>query len=149
MQTVEAVDRLLGEYSRFKCIASQVVQRVVNPIELAIALSSLIWKHKGGRWSRQTTYASHASGDVTRRENAAQSANAELMGRQKHHQLLHENSAQGVTTETNAIGANAECLYKYIPVTITGLKGRRAVLAFLKEGSKASLIEEELAENWD
>lgn len=77
----------------------------------------------------------------------------------RHHPLLHttENisttaaAAVAATPTTQSVNAiktsDDQCLYKYIMVTIEGPRGRTNTLAFIDEGSKASLIDAQLAQD--
>lgn len=56
------------------------------------------------------------------------------------------NSALTRETSNFCIQSGTPCLYKYVPITISGPKGEAQVWAFIDDGSKASLIEKGLAE---
>ena len=86
-----------------------------------------------------------------RRHSTRECRSSQICGidgcRHRHNRLLHEREQehQVAIAETHTVNGTAPCLYKYIPVTVAGPKGERNVLAFVDEGSKASLMEESLA----
>lgn len=71
--------------------------------------------------------------------------------RRHHNRLLHEERESqcplaAIEAGAHFVESGIDCLYKYVPITVSGPRGTRRVLAFIDEGSKVSLMDQRLAQ---
>lgn len=67
----------------------------------------------------------------------------------RHSPLLHDGNLMTTTTTTignNFVRIQDKSYYKYVPLRVVGPNGQVDTIAFIDEGSKATLIEQELAD---